>query len=117
MIVSGEHATAMQLPVAAGTAVAAFGLLATARSAAGPREQQINPRTCLGPSSYRKVAPHLPQYTRSKWVAMKMPGPQLGHCLRRRCTLPESSTYSASTRSGSDASATTATWPAAHQPF
>ena len=32
------------------------------------------------------------QYMRLKWVAMKMPGPQVGHALRRRCTLPESST-------------------------
>lgn len=41
------------------------------------------------------MVPHLPQYTRSKWVAMKMPGPQLGHCFRRRVTLPESSTCTA----------------------
>jgi hypothetical protein len=35
------------------------------------------------------------QYTRLKWVAMKVPGPQVGagHTLRNRCTLPESSTY------------------------
>ncbi len=32
------------------------------------------------------------QYTRLKCVAMKMPGPQLGQDLRRRWTLPESST-------------------------
>ena len=33
------------------------------------------------------------QYTRLKCVAMNMPGPHLGQTLRRRCTLPESSTY------------------------
>ena len=32
------------------------------------------------------------QYMRLKWVAMKMPCPQVGQALRNRCTLPESST-------------------------
>lgn len=43
--------------------------------------------------SYTKVLEHFPQYTRSTWVAMKVPGPHDGHCLRRRWTLPESSTW------------------------
>lgn len=37
---------------------------------------------------------HAYQYMRLKWVAMKMPGPHwgAGQTLRKRCTLPESST-------------------------
>ena len=37
-----------------------------------------------------KMWPH--QYMRLKWVAMKIPCPQVGQALRNRCTLPESST-------------------------
>lgn len=41
---------------------------------------------------YMKVMEQAPQWKRSVWVAMKMPGPQVGHVLRVRVTLPESST-------------------------
>ena len=46
----------------------------------------------LAPPSTMYVTWHLPQYRRSKCLAMNVAGPHAVHAWRRRSTLPESST-------------------------